>query len=285
LTLFLENKGIISHQDLESYATAVTIDITCSLFLWKTGNYRFDSLRTVDHLIPAGIDIPVENVVMEAMRRIDEWHRMRQVIDEETILAHTGKQPDMEAAAGPIDNPSLYFYHRIDGTSAVKTLLNDAFLTEFKIYESIYALIQEDLIKPLSETVTRSIRAAIQKKEQDKYAASALPPLVSILVTIGLILLLIFLAWLFRGVLFSKLSINSSIRNTEIHLLAAEEHYRDAQRYFRAQSLIPASQNNELSCYSSLTRKDLHYLSLKRDFDNQRPEQYNTSKREKVIKF
>jgi len=278
LTSYLENRGIISHQELESYAVGVTIDIACSLFLWKSGKYQFDSLNSVDHLIPAKIDIPVENVVMEAMRRIDEWQRMREVINEETIFIPTDTKPDMQTAEGPLDNPSIYFYHRIDGISAVKVLLNDAFLTEYKIYESLYSLIQDGLIQPLSESVTRSIRAAIQKKEQNKYTATIMPSMLSLLVTIGIILFLILFAWLFRGVILSKLNIRSSLIRNEIFMSIADNHYRDAARYFKAQTFSSAFRNNELLLFFSISEKDLSYLSLKRDFDKKAAEKYNEIK-------
>jgi hypothetical protein len=260
LIFFLENKSIMNHQELEAYALGVTIDIACSLFLWKTGKYRFDSLRTVDHLIPAGIDIPVENVVMEAMRRIDEWHRMREVITEETIFVHTEKKLDLSSASGPLENPSLYLYHRIDGTSAVKIMLNDTFLTEYKIYETLYSLMQEDLIQPLSENVTKSILAAIQKKEQDSYAASLLPPFISISATIGLILLILLLAWLFRGIILSKMNIRSSLMKNSASITVADDHFRDALIYFRAKTLSPHLSTDGIPDFFSINRKDVHYL-------------------------
>ena len=280
-TVFLENKGIMNHEELEEYALGVTIDIACSLFLWKNGKYRFDSLRTVDHLIPAGIDIPVENLVMEAMRRIDEWHRMREVINEETIFIHTEKRLDLSSTLSPVENPSPYLYHRIDGTSAVKTMLNDTFLTEYKIYETLYSLMQDDLIQPLSENVTKSIRAAIQKKEQESYAASILPPFISISVTIGLILLILLLAWLFRGLILSKMNIRSSLIKNSASIAIADDHFRDALRYFQAKTLSSDLSSNEHLDFFSMSRKDVHNLSLKRDFDKIVPKEYNKVNYEK----
>lgn len=275
LTLFLENKGIMSHHELHAYALNVTIDISCNLFLWKTGKYRFESLRTVDHLIPAGIDIPVENIVMEAMRRIDEWHRMREVITEDTIFVHTDKKLDLSSASGPLENPSLYLYHRIDGTHAVKVLLIDTFLTEYKIYETLYSLMQEDLISPLSEKVTKSILAAIEKKEQEKYTASMLPTFISLSITIGLILLILLIAWLFRGIILSKTDINSSKIKNSAFINIAVEDLHDAVRYSRASMLSFRVASHEIPDFFSIDRKDAYYLSLKRGFDKRVTENYN----------
>lgn len=266
LTQFIETRNILSHQELESYALGVTLDITCSLFMWKSGAYHFDSMQSVDHLIPAGVDIPVENIVMEAMRRIDEWNRIRTTINEETIFVRTEKTPDLSAPGGPIENPTLYFYHRIDGISPVKALFNDAFMTEYRTYESLYTLTQDDLIRPLSESITRTIRAAINKNEQDHQTASALPSVLALLITIGLILILLLAAWLFRDALFSKRSIRSSVVKSFYSVAIAESHLRDAQLFARTTELVPITETEAVKNFSAITPKDRHWIIKKRVF-------------------
>ncbi|MBN1759682.1 MAG: DUF4388 domain-containing protein [Chitinispirillaceae bacterium] len=267
LTSFIEKKELLSHDELENYAVNVTIDITCSLFLWNRGNYRFDSMPSVDHLIPAGIEIPVENVVMEAMRRIDEWHRMREAITEETIFTLTGKSIDLETDRDPISDPSPYFYHRIDGTTDTKKLLADSFLTEYKIYETLYQMMQDDLIHPLSDTITRSIRAAILKKEQSKSVATVFPPIIAISVSLGIILLILLLAFFLRGVLFSKLSEESSLLRNEITRQQAVGHLHEAELFYRSTSITPPYPGEQPPVFFSVTGKEAKYFSQKRDLD------------------
>jgi hypothetical protein len=266
LTRYLEAKNIFTHDELELYAMNMAIDIACSLFLWTSGHYQFDSIKSVDNLIPAGIDIPVENVVMEAMRRIDEWHRMHEAINEETIFIQNEVQAELPEYNSPDDDPSIYLYHRIDGTSSVKDFLTDSFLTEYKIYETLYTLVQSEAIRSLSDTVTRSIKAALQKKEQEASVASAIPPIFSFIFSTGCILIIILLSWLFRGVFSSELNIKSSVARSRLNFRIAEQHQNDAQIFFMTRSLYPTSQNDELQDYSLITKKDAFYLSLKREF-------------------
>jgi hypothetical protein len=275
LTAYLEQREILSQQELESYAISVIEDIACSLFLWSSGNYRFDSMRAVDSLIPANASIAVENIVMEAMRRIDEWHRMREIITEESIFVQTGNEMKQAEYKSPLDDPSSFFYPLIDGTSSVKVISQDAFVSEYKIYESLYFLLQEDLIRPLSESVTQSIRAAILKKEQQNAMASAMQPLLSLIISTGCILVIILFSWLYRGVIFSKLHISSTIRKSKINFIVAEEHYQDALRFYQTESINSLPKNGELDCYPLITKKDKFFLSLKRGFDKSTSEQYN----------
>lgn len=275
LTGFIEKKGIMTHEELDNYATSVTIDITCSLFLWNQGQYHFDSLPSVDHLIPAHIQIPVENVVMEAMRRADEWHRMREAISESTIFVHTGSEFDLQTDRDPIDDPSPYFYLRIDGTTEVKQLLQDAFLTEYKIYETLYQMMQDDLIKPLSDTITQSIRAANLKNQQQHSEAPFLRPAVAILITTGIVLLIILLAIVFRGVLFSSLINDSSAIRNEIALQNARLHFNEAELFIRSTTLPSSERSTGTPTFHSFTPKEQHLLFRTTELDIPATERYN----------
>ena len=245
LTLHLEKKEILSHQELEAYATGIIEDVSCSLFLWSSGSYRFDSIPSVDHLVPAGISIPVENIVMEAMRRIDEWNRMREIITEDNIFVHTELDPGMPAYSGPLDDPASYFYAVIDGISSVKSLSQDSFVSEYKIYESIYSLIQGDFIRPLSESITQTIRAALRKNEQENKTAPTAVPLVSILISTTVIIIIVVMSIIYRGVLLSDLTIRNNVRKTETPINIAEEHLRDAVLFHKSHSFTSLSEIDE----------------------------------------
>ena len=265
LSTYLESKGILTHDEIEMYAMNVTIDIACSLFLWTTGHYQFDSMKSVDSYIPAGVGIPVENVVMEAMRRIDEWHRMHEAINEETIFVPNDIKVELPEYNSPDDDPSIYLYHQIDGTRSVHEFLADSFLTEYKIYETFYSLVQSEAIRSLSDTVTRSIKAALQKKEHEANVASAMPSMFSFIFSMISILIIILFSWLYRGAIRRDLQIKSSIERTKAGLRIAEQHNNDAHLYFLVHSLYPTSQNDELQDYSLITKKDIDFLSMKRE--------------------
>lgn len=265
LSIYLESKGILTHDEIEMYAMNMTIDIACSLFLWTSGHYQFDSLKSVDNFIPAGVGIPVENVVMEAMRRIDEWHQMHEAINEDTIFVHNDIKVDLPEYNSPDDDPSVYLYHLLDGTRSVHEFLTDSFLTEYKIYETFYALVQSEAIRSLSDTVTRSIKAALLKKEQEASVASAMPPMFSFIFSTVCILIIVLFSWLYRGAIFRDLHIKSTIQQNKVDLLIAEQHNNDAQLYFLVHSLYPTSQNDELQDYSLITKKDINFLSMKRE--------------------
>ena len=211
LTTEIARRGIMTESELHLFCESAIEDIACSLFLWNSGTYRFNSLRSVDNLIPAKVVIPTENIVMEAMRRVDEWHRMKEYINDDTVFVKTDKD-----AAPEVDSEHLYIYYRVDGTSTVRMIIMSSCLTEYRVYEIIYNLIQDNKLLPLSPQLSRSIQAALEKREREK-ESPPFPVLVSVLASIGIILLLIFIGFfLFRTILLSD--INTRHREA-VHLL------------------------------------------------------------------
>ncbi|MCX7726582.1 MAG: DUF4388 domain-containing protein [Chitinispirillaceae bacterium] len=266
LTQYIENKGILAHEELYNYATNLIMDIACSFFFWKGGQYKFEALRTVDHLIPAGVSIPVENIVMEAMRRVDEWNRIRKNFNEETIFMHTDKKVDLSNFNNPLEKPELYLYLRIDGTTPVKDLLSDAFISEYRTYESINFLLTEGLIVPLPETVTQSIRAAIRKKEEEKYFGSpVLANLLSFLITAGCILIILVMSWLWKGVVLADLNVKAYLRKKSVETKIAERNFLEAKRYFSAKYMRYYPEDLKPEDFSGISKRDAFYLSEVKD--------------------
>jgi len=88
-TLLLES-GKVTPQDLQDALFNQAMSIIYRTFRWVEGDYRFDSILPVDldrENFPA---IPVDTVLMEAARIMDEWPEVqRRLPDSRTPLAKT----------------------------------------------------------------------------------------------------------------------------------------------------------------------------------------------------
>ncbi|NLE02184.1 MAG: DUF4388 domain-containing protein [Fibrobacter sp.] len=205
LSLDIVSHGIIPREIMYSYSEALIEDIVCSLFLWHTGSYRFSSLRNVDHLIPLNISFPVENIVMEAMRRIDEWHRMVANISYETTFVKAQKNPNETITPpDPVTDTTNHIYYLIDGVSPVFEIINDSSLSEYKVFEALNTLLLSKSILPLSDKYSRTVHAAIQQKEKNKKPLT-LQIISSILITVAIISVIILFAWFLRNTTHSYL--------------------------------------------------------------------------------
>ena len=273
------NRGLMSKQQMTSFAESVIEDVACSLFLWKAGTYRFNSMRSVDSLIPAGISIPVENIIMEAMRRIDEWHRMMEFITEETIFVRSQRKDDQrKGVSDPIQNPADYIYTCIDGTSPVKEFVKSSCLTEYKIYEALYYLVQHQKILPLSDRISQSVQAALQKKEREK-STTSFSTLFSVLAVIGIILVVVLVVWiLFKGVLFPETTVSAYLNKYELPSSLAEEKVSIAYLQYRTLFGTRPRSAKDLKMSGLINNQDLYYYSVKSRFDSEDTGVYNEGK-------
>ena len=237
LTKDLIDKGVFTRSEMSSFAESVIEDITCSLFQWKHGTYNFNSLRSVDSLMVCEINIPVENIVMEAMRRVDEWNRMISVISEESIFRPEEQMSNEETKqdSDPSKSPEMYLFYKIDGKTSVKQLYENTFLSQYKVYESIALLLQSHKITALSTEATNLLKEAtspnVFNSEHPSFAIFT-----SILTTAVVILLItLFSNVLFKAVLFQKTTIESYFSYIDVPIKVSRQNITVASAYYYAQ--------------------------------------------------
>ncbi|HLV31030.1 MAG TPA: DUF4388 domain-containing protein [Chitinispirillaceae bacterium] len=277
LTKEIIQKKYLAESELKFFCESVTEDIICSLFVWNAGKYRFNSSKNIDNLIPANISISSESVIMEAMRRIDEWNRMKGSINENTVFVRNQKDFSKPNIIDPFKATAEYLYNLLDGTSPVKEFISSSCLTEYKIYEGLYELIQQNKVVPLSDKFSSSVQAALEKKKQDQTN-----PVYSIIsssvLALGIVILIVFSGhFLFNSIiLFNKKHeshvsrIKPQINNVKLTIHIAELFYESYYRK-KPQSLL------DLKDFNLVNDKDLYYYSLEEIIDSEKKRRYNNN--------
>lgn len=147
----LVNRNYLAANELATLAQMGVEDLACGLFLWDDGNYRFDSLESIQEYVVGGVSFPVDAITMEAMRRSDEWKRIRQHISNNTIFSIVNKPAAPSAApASPLANLSDYVLSLVDGKTAVGALCEKSIIHSYRVYETLFALWQNSTIAPLA---------------------------------------------------------------------------------------------------------------------------------------
>lgn len=187
--------NLLSKDALESFAVSVIEDIVCSFFLWIKGTYHFSSVRVVENVAASCVAISAENIIMEAMRRVDEWHRMEKLIHDDMVFVPSERiDKGSIKEVDPIEHADEFVYSRIDGISTVATIFRTSCLTEFKVYEAINTLLAAKRITPLSARISQSVVAALEQKElEEKKGATSFNTIASILITAAMIIATLFI--------------------------------------------------------------------------------------------
>jgi len=98
LGVFLVADGIVSEEDIRRSLRIKTEESIYDLFLWPEGKFEFKDGETAgDDLIP--IELDVTSAIMEGVRRVDEWGRIRTVFPtmDVSFTVPGGVPPNIEA--------------------------------------------------------------------------------------------------------------------------------------------------------------------------------------------
>lgn len=269
-------KEVLSHSmmteaEITTLAEITIEDITCSLFLWHKGSYRFSTIRNVDRFIPVKVSIPIENIVMEAMRRVDEWNRMQEYITDEIIFINAEKNEVHENCnLDPINDPIGYIIQKINGTSSVKELITSTPLSHYKIYESLNTLVQSSRILPLSDKLSKSVQAAIERKNKvvDTFVVSV--TISSILTGVIILTQLIFATGIFRHILFSRVVAAQNTARTETTSAVIHNKFQIARLLLQSQQRLDAvTSADSLIKLRLMNRSDLKLLNANKKSEEQ----------------
>jgi hypothetical protein len=85
--------GILTEEDLKRALKAKAEETLYDLFLWPSGQFEFHEGELPDDILIT-YETPVTPVILEGIRRVDEWRRIREIFPSmETTLRLTGEPP------------------------------------------------------------------------------------------------------------------------------------------------------------------------------------------------
>jgi hypothetical protein len=233
----IDHLSLLRKDILESFAISVIEDIACGFFLWTKGTYHFSSVSYVDDVAASCVSIAVENIIMEAMRRVDEWHRMEKLIHEDTVFVPHERHDKRDIKdIDPLTQPDEFVYSRIDGISTVATFFRTTCLTEYKVYESFNTLLAAKRITPLSTRISQSVVAALEKKElEEKKSIPSFAAIATMFITAAMVIAILFIGrFLLYGLIFSDLEANTRFGVLEIPVSDAMQKATIASLQYRA---------------------------------------------------
>ncbi len=107
--------GRLNREELQRVLQIKTEETIYELFLWKEGDFRF-----LENILPAKkfqpLNLPVEMIILEGVRRKDEWARCREVIPDETWIPRLLNPVDTDQL-GEIE---LGILNAIDGANSIE---------------------------------------------------------------------------------------------------------------------------------------------------------------------
>lgn len=161
----LLSMGLISNDSVKEALRTQATEIVLSLFKWKRGDYSFKSMYNIDTSIKGVIPpLSTHSIIMQGVQMLDEWPMIHELIPDENIVFEPLPVDDKtievveEYEDEEIKDDKIYINKAetdllkyINGENSVNDLFKLGILTTYKLYKSLFNLINKSLIKAKEE--------------------------------------------------------------------------------------------------------------------------------------
>ena len=182
LGYLLVHSNLVSEQELVDALQIQVMQIIFRMFRWRSGAYHFDQLENLDYDSDHFQLIPVDTILMEGARMIDEWPIIeRRIKSDGIVFRKTAAGASLElpveslvdediefdfgfdsedaAAEEPEDREEIKLspderqvLRIVDGRSTVQETVDRSPIGEFDVYRSLYELLTRNLIEVVEDT-------------------------------------------------------------------------------------------------------------------------------------
>lgn len=215
LGYILTNQGYIASKDLKEALSEQVQQIVFRIFRWKDGQYNFDPSNEVDYDRENVVPVTADHILMEGIRRVDEWPiiekripsmdiAFRQLVSKSQIqVRHGGGSDDsgLDAALGGLGGSSgapereggplvmteqeARVYSFVNPKNSVETIVELTGMGDFDVCRIMFDFIDRNLIAPVGHPTEGAA-----EPEPVETAAPAAPGLGKPLIAVVLLLCL-----------------------------------------------------------------------------------------------
>ncbi|MEX2156043.1 MAG: DUF4388 domain-containing protein [Gemmatimonadales bacterium] len=132
--------GVITQREVERQVRFQIEEVVFEVMSWNEGFFSFNEEPDKEVPTEVAVRIPVEALLMEGARRIDEWSRI------ENRIPHVGVVPSLapppEGGGGELDllPPEWEVLALIDGHRAVRALATELGRSDFEVAKTLFGL-------------------------------------------------------------------------------------------------------------------------------------------------
>ncbi|MBI4572600.1 MAG: DUF4388 domain-containing protein [candidate division NC10 bacterium] len=144
----LAEKGILRKEDWDRVLALEVEESVYRPFRWTAGRYRFVSQPSVDLAGGKVGPLATEAVLLEGIRRLDEWPMIRQKIPSSAMVFKVSSRPGPVSPKRVLPN-EVKMLDLVDGTRTVRELADASGLGEFEALRSLASLARAGAITPV----------------------------------------------------------------------------------------------------------------------------------------
>ena len=159
--------GMVAHAQTNTIQGEAAIDTILS---WKRGKFTFNPGEETDRRT---VDLPIQQVILEAARRIDELKRIQKLIPSFDVIVEIMEVPQTGIEKIQLNPREWKVLSFVDGALTIKQIAQKSNIPEFETAKIFYGMISSGLVKVVSR-VAEKIQAKQEapKSEPDRTTAA-----------------------------------------------------------------------------------------------------------------
>jgi hypothetical protein len=147
LTEVVVDESLAGREQLQSQLQGFAEEAVYGLFGWPEGEFRFEQNQRPGPELPVvPTPISVDHLIMEGVRRIDEWGRIKDRIPSTDMVARFVEQPGERAKGIKLAPEEWRVFARINGRDSLAEIAKKTNLGEFDVCRIVYGFLTAGLV-------------------------------------------------------------------------------------------------------------------------------------------
>jgi CheY-like chemotaxis protein len=152
-------RGAITAAELSLALRRQTIELACEALRWSEGRFRFHRREELPELAAeAALQLPVDAVLLEGLRRVDEWRVIeRGIRNFDTVFVRDERRIG-DLPLGTLTRDEILVLDALNGRHSVRDVIRGLRMGSFDVTRMLHALRELALVRPRAEPVATPAR-------------------------------------------------------------------------------------------------------------------------------
>lgn len=143
-------RGLLTVAQLRQAMTRQTSELVYEALRWSEGKFFFHVLGEGD--LPdlardAALEIPIDMLLLEGFRQVDEWRVIEREIDSFELVFVPNEAKIAEVARGKLTRDEIAVVEMVNGRNPVKDIIRELRMGSFDVSKILYRLLRTKLIR------------------------------------------------------------------------------------------------------------------------------------------
>ncbi len=144
----LIEQSVISQDELEACIQRQIEETVYELFAWREGEFKFEAgMKPAPDQVQALMPMPVENMIMEGVRRVDEMARIKERIPSSDMLVVFTDRLNQKAYNINMTADEWKVFARITGKHSISDLVQKTGLRPFDVSHIVFGFLTAGLVE------------------------------------------------------------------------------------------------------------------------------------------